>query len=120
MRLVPNQPGQVGVQEDPPPQETIFVQLMNEIRWVREEQHKGRDELRKMSEQLGKLDGEFRKLADQVKKWTDTSFTVESSVYKVIYCSCVLITSLIRTFYYTVLAGRHHKKDWDAVREVLA
>lgn len=56
-----------GENQDPPPQETIFVQLMNEIRRVWEEQHKGRDELRKMSEQLGKLDDDFRQLADQVK-----------------------------------------------------
>ncbi len=62
----------------------ILVQLMDEIRRVREEQQKGRDGFKKVFGQLAKLDEEFWKLNDHVKKQSDTSFTVESSPYKVL------------------------------------
>ncbi len=77
-------PGSANQNQPPEESMPILVQLLDEIRRVREEQQKGRDGFKKVFGQLAKLDEEFRKLNDHVKKQSDTSFTVESSPYKVL------------------------------------
>lgn len=58
-------------------------QLMDEVRHSREENKKMSDDIRKLSQTLTKLDESYKKLRDDFKAHNETSFNIETSVYKV-------------------------------------
>lgn len=58
-------------------------QILDELRRGFEEQKKVKEEIRRMGQEMGKLREEYKKLNELLKSQTDSSFNIESSVYKV-------------------------------------
>ena len=58
-------------------------ELLDEVRRGRDDQRKLREEVKRNGQILTKLQEEYRKLNEQLRQQMDTTFTVESSAYKV-------------------------------------
>ena len=67
-------------------------EVLDEVRRGREDQTKIRDDLKRINQLIAKLEEEYRKLNEQFKQQTDASFSVDTSVYKVIYSTIKLLT----------------------------
>ena len=67
----------------------------------REDQTKIRDDLKRINQLIAKLEEEYRKLNEQFKQQTDASFSVDTSVYKVIYSTIKVLTRDIFIIYDT-------------------
>ena len=74
-------------------------EILDEVRRGREDQTKIRDDLKRINQLIAKLEEEYRKLNEQFKQQTDASFSVDTSVYKVIYSTIKLLTHDIFIIY---------------------
>ena len=50
---------------------------------ILDEVRRGRDEIRKVVQQVSKLEEDQKKLTELIKRMSESSFTIETSVYKV-------------------------------------
>ena len=76
-------------------------EILDEVRRGRDDQTKIRDDLKRINQLIAKLEEEYRKLNEQFKQQTDASFSVDTSVYKVInyiYSTIKLLTHDIALF----------------------
>ena len=77
----------------------VSGEILDEVRRGREDQTKIRDDLKRINQLIAKLEEEYRKLNEQFKQQTDASFSVDTSVYKVIYSTIKLLTRDIFIIY---------------------
>ena len=58
-------------------------QILEELRRLREESKKHSDEMKRLNQTAGKLDESYKKLRDDFREYTDSTFSIETSIYKV-------------------------------------
>ena len=61
----------------------LFHKVMDEIHRGREEHKKMAEDIKGIRQTIGKLEANYRKLWEDWKQQNETTFTIESSVYKV-------------------------------------